>query len=123
MFYLSEAYFKQFESLKDFLHFMTHFPLEFIKSNLLPCILEGFTYGDMMWATHNPSYIILHSYELVYNLVSYHVSVFHCITNAQCNLFGSTSFGYLYYIQIYRSIFSRSYKIVMELPFSIFVFR
>ena len=41
-----------------------------------------FTYGDMMWTTHNLSYIILHSYELVYNLVSYHVSVFHCITNA-----------------------------------------
>ena len=83
MFYPSEAYFKQFESFKGFLHFMIHFPLEFIQSNLLPCILEGFTYGDIMWATHNPSYIILHSYELVYNLVSYHVSVLHCITSAR----------------------------------------
>ena len=36
-----------------------------------------------------------------------------------CNLLGSTSFGYLYCTQVYRSIFPRSYKIVMELPFSI----
>ena len=78
MLYPSGAFFKQFESFKNFLHFMTHSPLEFIQSNLLPCILEGFTYGDMMWVTHNPSYIILHSYDLV----SYYVSVFHCITNA-----------------------------------------
>ena len=82
MLYPSGAYFKQFESFRDFLHFMTHFPLEFIQSNLLPCIFEGFIYGDIMWATHNPSYIILHSYGLVSNPVSYHMSVFHGITNA-----------------------------------------
>ena len=111
MLYPSRTYFKQYESFRDFLHFMTHFLFEIYTEQFAPMYtwwiyLWRYDVGDSQPFVYNSSFrwTRLQEYNFRFQLVTLcHIMwvYFTVLQMPICNLFGSTSFGYLYYIQIY----------------------
>ena len=130
MLYPSRTYFKQSESFRDFSTLHDTFSFEIYTEQFAPMYTWGiylwrYDVGDSQPFIYNSPFIWtrLHEYNFRFRLVTLcHIMwvYFTVLQMPICNLLGSISFGYLYYIQVYRSISPRSYKIVMELPFSIF---